>query len=73
MSAIKGNSQRIIVERGEGSDMIIMFPNGDIRTAVSVKAAERMVSAWTKRNVPPEGVLITFLVWRDGLEPTAKQ
>jgi hypothetical protein len=64
---------RVIVERGEGSDVLLMFPDGDVRAAKSVKTAERMVLAWAKRNLPASGILITSIVWRDGLEPTTAQ
>jgi hypothetical protein len=64
---------RVIVGRGEGSDVLVMFPSGDICRAKSVKTAERMVLAWAKRNLPASGILITSIVWRDGLEPTIAQ
>ena len=61
---------RVIIERGEGSNVLVMFPTGDISMTSSVKAAERKVSTWAKRNVPSSGVLVTVIVWRDGLTPS---
>ena len=61
---------RVIVERAEGSGVMVLLPTGDIVKANSVKSAERKISTWNKRNIPSSGVLVTTIVWRDGLVPT---
>jgi hypothetical protein len=57
---------KIIVERGDESELLVMFADGEVRRVRSRKHAEQIISAESKRVVKRRKLdgLITTIEWR---------
>lgn len=60
---------KVIVERGDAGDILVMMPDGEVHIVQNVGAAFKRANAWCKSNMDKDAINVATIEWRHGLKP----